>query len=133
MERPGWNTESAQLELSVDAGPGSDTGELERLAGSLRTELLELDVYSVEPATRGPAPDGTRAIEAVVVGVLVARLARSPEALAAVASTIRSWLRLHPQRRVRIELDGDVLELTGASDKESERLVDSWIARHGGS
>jgi hypothetical protein len=31
---------------------------------------------------------------------------------------------------VRIELDGDVLELTAASDEERERLVDAWIERH---
>jgi hypothetical protein len=31
---------------------------------------------------------------------------------------------------VRLELDGDVLELTGASDDERQRLVDAWIERH---
>jgi hypothetical protein len=128
---PSLNTESAQLELSVDAGPGSDAEELERLAGSLRTELLELDVDAVERPTRGPAPDGTRAIEALAVGALVVRLVRSPEALAALARTVRTWLGTRPERRVRIELDGDVLELTGASDAERERLVDAWIERHG--
>jgi hypothetical protein len=123
--------QSAQLELSVDAGPGSDADELERLAGSLRAELLELDVDAVEPATAGPAPDGTRAIEALAVGALVVRLVRSPEALAALARTVRAWLGPRSDRRVRIELDGDVLELTGASDAERERLVDAWIERHG--
>jgi hypothetical protein len=122
--------ESAQLELSVDAGPGLGADELERLTGSLRAELLELDVDSVERAKQGPAPDGARALDALVVGALVVRFARSSEALGAVARTVRAWLRLQPQRRVRIELDGDVLELTGASDQESERLVDAWIERH---
>ena len=131
QEGSSLNTDSAQLELSVDAGPGLDADELERLAGSLRTELLELDVHAVEPATRGTAPDGTRAVEAIVVGALVVRLARSSESLAALAHTVRSWLALRPEQRVRIELDGDVLELTGVSDDERDRLVDAWIERHG--
>ena len=49
--------QSAELELLVDAGPGADEDELERLARSLRTELLELDVEAVEPVSAGPAPD----------------------------------------------------------------------------
>jgi hypothetical protein len=97
----------------------------------LRTELLELDVDAVEPATRGPAPEGTRAVEALAVGALVVRLFRSPESLAALARTVRAWVGSRPDRRVRIELDGDVLELSGASDEERERLVDAWIERHG--
>jgi hypothetical protein len=108
-----------------------DADELERLAGGLRRELLELDVQAVEPATRGTAPDGTRAVEALVVGALIVRLARSSESLAALARTVRSWLALRPEQRVRIELDGDVLELTGVSDDERDRLVDAWIERHG--
>ena len=125
------NTEAAALELSVDAGPGVDDDELERLARSLRAELLELDVDSVEPAATGPAPDGARAVEAVMIGALVVRLARDSEALSSLVHTVRGWLGAHADRRVRIELDGDVLELAGASDEERQRLVDAWIERHG--
>jgi hypothetical protein len=32
---------------------------------------------------------------------------------------------------VRIELDGDVLEVSGVSSEERQRLVDAWIERHG--
>ena len=124
------NPQAADLELSVDAGPGADDDELERLARSLRAELLELDLDSVEPAATGPAPDDARAIEALMVGALVVRLARDSEALASLVRTVRGWLGAHADRRVRIELDGDVLELAGPSDEERQRLVDAWIERH---
>jgi hypothetical protein len=124
------NPEAAALELSVDAGPGADEDELERLARSLRAELLELDVDAVEPAATGPAPDDARAIEALMVGALVVRLARDSEALTSLVHTVRGWLGTHADRRVRIELDGDVLELAGPSDEERQRLVDAWIERH---
>lgn len=126
------NAQAADLELSIDAGPGADEEELERLARSLRAELLQLDVDAVEPAAAGPAPDGARAVEALMVGALVIRLARESESLSSVVRTIRGWLGGDSDRRVRIELNGDVLELTGSSDEERQRLVDAWIERHGG-
>jgi hypothetical protein len=125
------NPEAADLELSIDAGPNADDEELEQLARSLRAELLQLDVDAVEPAATGPAPDGARAVEALMVGALVVRLARESDSLASVVRTIRRWLGGDPDRRVRVELGGDVLELTGASDEERQRIVDAWIERHG--
>ena len=122
---------AADLELSIDAGPGADEDELERLARSLRAELLQLDVDAVEPTATGPAPDGARAVEAIMVGALVVRLARESESLSSLVRTIRSWLSGDAERRVRIELDGDVLELSGSSDEERQRIVDAWIERHG--
>ena len=123
---------AADLELSIDAGPGADDDELERLGRSLRAELLELDVDSVEPAVAGPAPEDSRAIEAIALGALVVKLARNSGALVSLVRTVRTWLGDSPERRVRLELDGDVLELTGSSDDERQRLIDAWIARHAG-
>jgi hypothetical protein len=123
--------EAAALELAVHAGTGADEDELERLARSLRAELLQLDVDAVEPAASGPAPDDARAVEALVVGALVVRFARSSDTLSSLVHAVRGWIGSHEERRVRIELDGDVLELTGASDDERQRIVDAWIDRHG--
>jgi hypothetical protein len=125
------NAEAADLELSIDAGPDADDEELERLARSLRAELLQLDVDAVEPAAAGRAPTGARAVEALMVGALVIRLASESEALSSVVRTVRGWLGGDSERRVRIELNGDVLELTGSSDEERQRIVDAWISRHG--
>jgi hypothetical protein len=124
-------SESAQLELSVDAGPATEAAELERLVLDLRSELLELDSEQVELAAAGAPPEGARAAEAIVVGALLVRLARTSDSLSAVVRTVRGWLGPREDRRVRIELDGDVIELSGASDEERDRLVDAWIARHG--
>ena len=107
--------------------PESD--ELERLARSLRAELVELDVDAVEPAVAGPAPEDARAVEALMLGALVVRLGRNSEALSSLVRSVRGWLG-DGDRKVRIELDGDVLELTGTSNEERQRLVDAWIDRH---
>ena len=122
----------ALLELSLDAGPGADEAELDRLARSLRDDLVELDVERVELAPDGPPPEGARAAEALVAGALLVQLARTSDSLSTLVRTIRGWLGASGGRTVRIELDGDVLEVSGVSDAERERLVETWIARHAG-
>jgi hypothetical protein len=49
-----------------------------------------------------------------------------------VVATVRGWLRRAPEqtRTVRLELDGDVLELSGASSQDQERLVELFLSRH---
>jgi hypothetical protein len=109
---------------------GTDEEEFERLTRSLRSELFDLDL-DVEPATTDSVPKDARAAEALVLGAFVVRLARTSETLSSLVRTVRAWLGDHRDRRIRIELDGDVLELSGASDAERERLVNAWIERHG--
>ncbi|MGH3103084.1 MAG: hypothetical protein ACRDN6_03180 [Gaiellaceae bacterium] len=120
---------AVDLEVSVDAGPDADDEEVARLAASLRRELLELEVENVELAATDAVPDGARGVEALALGALVVRLVRTPEALGAVARAVRAWLSGHGGRRVRIELEGDVLEVTGVSAADQERLVTAWIER----
>jgi hypothetical protein len=133
----GWSSErplaieTTDLAVSLDVPAGADADELEQLARSLRRELLELDVAAVEPALSDGAPEDARAVEALLAGALIVRLSQTSEALSSLIGTVRSWLGSHDDRRVRIELDGDVIELSSASDEERERLVDTWIERHG--
>ena len=126
------NPEAADLELSVDAGPGVDDDELERLARSLRAELLELDVDAVEPATTGPAPDGARAVEALMVGALVVRLARDSEALSSLVRTVRGWLGADagPQRADRARRRRPRAEPAPRTRSDSASST-RWIERHG--
>jgi hypothetical protein len=45
-------------------------------------------------------------------------------------AAIQGWLGRSQQRSVKLELDGDVLELTGVSSRDQQRLVDEWLRRH---
>jgi hypothetical protein len=57
----------------------------------------------------------------------------SARQLLSVLGLIRQWLRRSPlQRTVKVTIDGDTLELTGASDELQSRVVDDWVARHAG-
>ena len=119
------------LGIRVDAGPDADADEVAEATLQLRRELLDLDVDAVEPAPGGEPPPGTRGVELAALGALLVTVSQSG-LLAPVLEAVRSWLAGSPRRSIKLELDGDVLELSGVSSKEQRRLTDEWLRRHAG-
>jgi hypothetical protein len=68
-------------------------------------------------------------VELAALGALAVTVAKSP-LLGPVVSAVQAWLSGQPQRSIKLELDGDVLELTGLSSKGQRRLTDEWLRRH---
>jgi hypothetical protein len=120
----------SDLALRIETEEGADDQELAQLAGKLRRELLHLDVDAVTHADGGRPPPGAKAVGVTEVGALIVNLLQSSTLLGAVVGTVQSWLSGHKGRSVKLELDGDVIELTGVSSDQQQRLVDAWIARH---
>ncbi len=120
----------ARLGLCIVAGSEADAEELAELTVHLREQLLELDIESADPATVGQAPPGTRAGEIVVAGALTVMLARSSGLLTKLIETVQSWVSLSGGRSVKLELDGDVLEVTGITRADQRELIQVWIDRH---
>jgi hypothetical protein len=120
-----------RLMLSED---GADAERIETLTGHLRRELGQLDVDEVTSIPGGEAPQGTRGFDVALVGGLIVSLGHSAQALGPVIAAIRGWLARTPGpvRTVRVELNGDVLELSQASASEQQRLIDLFVARHTG-
>jgi hypothetical protein len=48
-----------------------------------------------------------------------------------VISAITSWVGSVHQRSVKLEIDGDSIEVTGISSADQRRLIDDWLRRHG--
>lgn len=124
-------SDELRLRISED---GADLERLARLSGYLRTELLELDVENVVVLKDGVAPPGTRGSEVAVVGGLLVALGQSAQGLRSVVSVVVDWLRRGDgtQRSVRLELDGNALEISHASKADQERLIELFISRHTG-
>ena len=116
-----------RLTLKIDDALADSQG-VEELTSGLRDELRAMNA-DVSAATAGPAPEGTRAIELVALGTLVVALAKS-DVLAAVINAVSSWLSRDRQRSIKLELDGDVLELTGLPSADQRRMTEVWLARH---
>lgn len=96
----------------------ADSERIHTLTGGLRQELLAdvADVVDVTALRGGELPSGARGLDAVMVGGLPVSLSSS-EGLLAVVHTIRGWLSRGDgsTKTVRMEIDGDVLELSGAT------------------
>jgi hypothetical protein len=125
----GMEDQLATLGIQVAVGPDADAEEVAEATLQLRRELLDLDVEAVELPRAGEPPPGTRAVELAALGALVITIGQSP-LLGPVVAAVRSWLAGSPQRSIKLELDGDTLELTGLSSKAQQRLVDEWLGRH---
>jgi hypothetical protein len=121
----------AELSAELQAGPDSDAEELAQLAGRLRAELLGLDVSAVRQSARGEAPEDAKGAGLLAAGELVVGLVVSPEVLASIIDTVRSWLGRNRARSVKLTLGGDALEVSGVSSAEQQRLIDLWVTRHG--
>lgn len=121
----------AEVFVDIHDG-GADDAELERALLQLRAELTELDVDAVVPRPAGEAPPGSRSGAVAAVGGLIVTLKPTMEAIAALVGVIQGWLsrRGGGGRTVKLEIDGNVLELTGASSELQERLADVWIREH---
>jgi hypothetical protein len=114
------------------AESGSDQTRLDQLSRMLRDELRQLDGADVRPGPSVPAPPGARG-DASTVGTLAIALMGSG-GLTAVITAVRAWLdRGHETpRSIRVEVDGDVLELSGATAAEHDELVSLFLSRHAG-
>src|SRR5215470_15037767 len=93
---------------------GADEQQLDDLTRRLREELLDLDV-PVDVPVAGAAPVGAKSVEMAALGMLVITLSQSP-VLAAIVTAVSNWLGQRRQRTVKLDIDGDVLELSGVKD-----------------
>jgi len=121
--------QSLRIQLSEE---GADAERLDTLTTYLRQELLDLGVGDVRPVSQGESPSGTRAFDVIQVGALIVSWVSS-DGLRAVVTSVRGWLsRSHAATHsVRLEVDGDVLDLSAASTAEQDRLIDLFVSRHG--
>jgi hypothetical protein len=117
------------VDIQLDVGPDADAEEVAEATLQLRRELLDVDVEAVEQPRGGQPPPGTRAVELAALGALAVTVANS-QLLPHVVAAVRSWLASSPRRSIKLELDGDALELTGLSSAEQRRLADEWLRRH---
>ena len=119
----------ATLEIQLDVEE-SDAEELAELTARLRRELLLARRRLGRPVGRrrgargreGGRPDGDRLAD------------RQPRAqrrdAGSVVRAVQGWLGSSSSRTVKLQLDGDSIELSGVKSSDQQRLIDLWIERH---
>ena len=121
------------MELLVVLEPeaGADAEETDLLGRSLRRELRSLDVEEVAARPAGEAPPGSKGIDAASVTELLVTLSASGGVLAMVVGTVKDWLaRRSGGHKITLTVDGDTLELDGASAAERAQLIETFVRRH---
>lgn len=122
-----------QLTIRI-AEDGAGAERADALVGYLRDELRQLDVADVIRAPGGTAPPGSRGVDVAAAGALLVTLGGAATGITEILTAVRAWLpRGGAPRTVRIEMDGDVLELTDASSAQQDALAELFVRRHGGS
>ncbi|MEV6155751.1 caspase family protein [Nonomuraea sp. NPDC052129] len=105
----------------------ADAQDLDQAAASLKDELLGLDVV-VSAEEGAEAPEGARGDLTFTLGGLVIGLAGT-EVLATIVNAVTAWLSRNQHRSVKLDVEGDVLEVTGIASKEQRELIDVWLHR----
>lgn len=121
------DNESGSLRLTVDGGADLTPDEIESLVGSLRAELLELDLDAVRTPTQVDFPLGAKAGAAHTVGVLIASGVFSASTVKAIATVASAWIQRSGARSVSICRGDSALEITGTSKHQVNRLVEQWL------
>lgn len=93
----------------------------------LRRELAQLG--EVQNSTGAPH---TRSIDVGTLAEIVVTVSGVVGGLGAVVETVRGFIaKREPSRTARLEIDGDVLVVTGLDADEQQALIDRWLERHG--
>jgi hypothetical protein len=116
--------DNGEVILRIVRGKSDDTDDLQEAAGYLRGELLELDVFAVEPVPGEAGPAGAKGA-AAIVGWLAVRL--GSETLKVVLAHVAEWVTRN-DRAVEVVIDGDMLKLTGITREQQEKVIDAWLA-----
>ena len=108
----------------------ADASRIDALHRNVLEELRQVDDLEVA-TTRIFGPPGTRAVDVAAMSSLAIAVLGSGGLTALVAS-LRGWLGRErgTPRTVRLEIDGDVIVLSGGSSAEEQRLLDLFVSRH---
>jgi hypothetical protein len=105
--------------------------DAERATRQLRRTLAELDFPVSGFAPAGSLPEEAKSGTALAVGELVVALSASGGVLVTLISALRDWLGgRSASHRISVSINGDTLELEGATSAERERLIQAFISAH---
>jgi hypothetical protein len=123
-------TMSEDILVEFVTGPGheADPAEIDQLTQALRAEILQLDdVDTVDQATAGPAPEGSKGLDVAALGALVVGVTPGIQAAAKVIDVVRRWLasRSPSIPPLRMTIGDKSIEIV--PDKEPPRAP--WLCR----
>ncbi len=130
---PGDVEQPLELRLTLEPEAEADAEEIERLGRLLRSELAALDVDHIAPVTTAELPQGAKGGEVASLLEWLITMSETGGVLVTVVATLQDWLgRRGAAHKVKLTIDGDSLELDGATPTEQSELIETFVRRHGG-
>lgn len=103
---------------------GADLRELDELTRNLGNELRQIEVHSVERIAEDAAPPGSKG-DPFTIGWLAVTL--TPMVANKVFDILVDWAKRAHDRTVKVTLGQNTIELSGATQKEREKLLKKWL------
>ncbi|GAB3436794.1 hypothetical protein [Flindersiella endophytica] len=111
----------------------TDPAALDDAVRSLVQEVEHVPSARVEPDPGGPAPEGSRGLEAASVQAILVSIPAMVVSVQSLLSVLRAWQR---RRRglatsagaLKIQFGEKSLELAAADEETTARLVEAWLA-----
>jgi hypothetical protein len=122
-------TQARQMLVQVVGMEDADAVEVDRLARQLRRWLLESEA-DVQSAEAGETPPGARGGDTIALGTLVVMALTSRALLTSVIGVVQAYVEASQARSVKIQIDGDSLEVTGLKSDQQAALINSFVDRH---
>ena len=120
-----------ELHVVLQPDPGTDPEDVERLGRQLGNELRALDVDDVAAVDGAPSPEGAKSGAVLSLTEWLVTLSGSSGVFVTVIGTLKDWLsRRAGAHKVSVTIDGDTLELSGATPVERAELIETFVRRH---
>ena len=120
-----------ELHVVLEPDPGTDPEAVERLGRQLGNELRALDVDDVAAVDAAPPPEGAKSGVVMSLTEWLVTLSGSGGVFVTVIGTVKDWLsRRAGAHKVSVTIDGDTLELSGATPVERAELIETFVRRH---
>lgn len=131
ISEPQLSGASMMVDLQLVMAEDFDDYECDRFTRQLCAEIRELDVEDVALARTTEEVAGAKVADPVSIGAIVVALSASGGVLVTLIDTVREWLgRRSAPGKVAITIDGDTIEIDGATADERSALLDAYLRRH---
>ena len=120
-----------ELRVVLEPDPDTDPEDVDRLGRQLRNELRALDVDEVSTVEGGTSPAGAKSGTVTSLTEWLVTLSGGGGVFVTVIATLKEWLsRRGGAHKVSVTIDGDTLELSGATPVERAELIETFVRRH---
>lgn len=118
----------AGLALKIEVSAGMDEDELERALLDLRHDLMDLSCVEAVERAQSVAPSSAKSPSGTELGILIATISGTGTVIRYVTLCLRDWLRRNSDKRIRVNIDDKLIDVSGLSEQAIVRILQDWYS-----